>query len=364
MDFDAFEDDLEVLELIEVGIPRQIYLRADHFHDLPDLQFFQRFRLTKETVLYLLAQIEHHLELPNDRNAAVAPINQLLTTLRLFSTGGHLSSVADYMGMHLSTVSRIVKKVSEAIARLYPQIIKMPRTRMELRRTQNKFFEISRCPRVIGAIDGTHIKIESPGGEHAEVFRNRKDYFSINVQAMCNAEMKFINVVARWPGSTHDATIFNNSNIRRDFEQRIYPNCIILGHSGYPVRRYFLTPMLNPQTQGEQLYNEAHIRTRNVIERTFGVWKRRFPILAYGCRLKQDTVLAVIIACAVLHNIARERGEEDPPLPAEINQHELQQLIEAGNIPEVPAAINGRERRGAGHEFRRSYITNFFNRQH
>ena len=67
MDFDAFEDDLEVLELIEVGIPRQIYLRADHFHDLPDLQFFQRFRLTKETVLYLLAQIEHHLEFPNDR---------------------------------------------------------------------------------------------------------------------------------------------------------------------------------------------------------------------------------------------------------------------------------------------------------
>ena len=71
--------------------------------------------------------------------------------------------MADYMGMHLSTVSRIVKKVSEAIARLYPQIIKMPRTRMELRRTQNKFFEISRFPRVIGAIDGTHIKIESPG---------------------------------------------------------------------------------------------------------------------------------------------------------------------------------------------------------
>ncbi|KAJ3641434.1 hypothetical protein Zmor_027941 [Zophobas morio] len=105
-------------------------------------------------------------------------------------------------------------------------------------------------------------------------------------------------------------------NITRDFERRIYPNCIILEDSGYPARCYFLTPLLNPQTQGEQLYNEAHIRTRNIIERTFGVWKRRFPILAYGCRLKQNTVLAVIIACAVLHNIARER-------PAEINQHEL-----------------------------------------
>ncbi|KAH1028445.1 hypothetical protein HUJ05_001798 [Dendroctonus ponderosae] len=49
------------------------------------------------------------------------------------------------------------------------------------------------------------------GGSDAEVFKYRKGYFSINVQAIGDAGLKLMNVVARWPGSTHDATIFNNS---------------------------------------------------------------------------------------------------------------------------------------------------------
>lgn len=36
----------------------------------------------------------------------------------------------------------------------------------------------------------------------------------MNVQAVCDAHLRFMNVVARWPGSTHDATIFNNSTLR------------------------------------------------------------------------------------------------------------------------------------------------------
>nr|CAI5851229.1 unnamed protein product [Callosobruchus analis] len=46
---------------------------------------------------------------------------------------------------------------------------------------REKFYQIARCPRCIGVIDCTHVKIQSPGGETAELFRNRKGYFSINV---------------------------------------------------------------------------------------------------------------------------------------------------------------------------------------
>ncbi|KAF5289832.1 hypothetical protein FQR65_LT11718 [Abscondita terminalis] len=49
------------------------------------------------------------------------------------------------------------------------------------------------------------------------------------------------------------------------------------------------------------------------IENLFGIWKRRFPIMGYGCRMKLDNALAVIVATAVLHNIARINGEPMPP---------------------------------------------------
>lgn len=51
------------------------------------------------------------------------------------------------------------------------------------------------------------------GGEDAEVFRNRKSYFSLNVQVTANTDREIIDIVSRWPGSVHDSTIFNNSNL-------------------------------------------------------------------------------------------------------------------------------------------------------
>lgn len=93
-----------------------------------------------------------------------------------------------------------------------------------------------------------------------------------------------------------------------------------------------MTPLANPVTPGEQLYNEALIRTRNAIERTFGIWKRRFPVMAYGLRLHIDTVLNIIVATTILHNIAREMNEPEPPIPADINEEQLNYLIETQQI--------------------------------
>lgn len=64
--------------------------------------------------------------------------------------------------MDPSTVSRIISKVSRAIGGLFPQYIQMPENHAILH-MQEMFYNISRFPRVIGVVDGTHIKIQSPG---------------------------------------------------------------------------------------------------------------------------------------------------------------------------------------------------------
>lgn len=117
------------------------------------------------------------------------------------------------------------------------------------------------------------------GGANAENFRNRKGYFSLNVQVVGDANLYIKDIVARWPGSTHDQTIFNNSLLKARFENNEFGNSIMVGDSGYALRKYLITPMLNPTVNVEQVFNESQIRTRNPIERLFGVLKRRFPIL-------------------------------------------------------------------------------------
>lgn len=59
----------------------------------------------------------------------------------------------------------------------------------------------------------------------------------------------------------------------------------------------------------KKLYNEAQIKTRNTVERTLDVWKRRFACLSQKLRLNLDHTLAVIVAVAVLHNIALQEND-------------------------------------------------------
>nr|CAI5826157.1 unnamed protein product [Callosobruchus analis] len=167
------------------------------------LTFFKRFRLLKNTVLHVLELIEEQLEYPHDLNNSVSPINQLLMTLRFYASSGHVSQVADFMGMHESTACRVIARVSRILAGLYKNFVKLPQPE-EIVHIQTAFYQIAKFSRVIGAVDGTHMKIQSPGD------------------------------------------------------------------SGYAQKRYMLTPLANPITRGQTLYNEAHIRRRNVVERT--IW--------------------------------------------------------------------------------------------
>ena len=90
-------------------------------------------------------------------------MNQLLMFLRLCATGTHLACIADFGGVHPSTVSRIIKRVGRALASKYRRFVKMPETPEELQKNQLEFYAKARFPRVIGAVDGTHIRIQSPG---------------------------------------------------------------------------------------------------------------------------------------------------------------------------------------------------------
>jgi hypothetical protein len=66
-----------------------------------------------------------------------------------------------------------------AIANHLDEWVAMPVTEEETNNFKRRFYSIRRFPGVIGC---THIPIINPGGELAEVYRNRKGWFSLNVQ--------------------------------------------------------------------------------------------------------------------------------------------------------------------------------------
>lgn len=260
-----------------------------------------------------------------------------------------LLAAADFVGVSKASASRIVKRVCEAIARLGRIYINMYKTRAEMQEAALAFYQIARFPQTIGAIDCTLVKIQSPGGDDAEIFRSRKGFFALNVQTVSDAQLKIRNIVARWPGSVHDQTIFNNSNLKRQFEGGRYDKYLLVGDSGYRIQKYLMTKLENTNTRPENLYNESIIRTRNVVERQYGVWKRRFPILSQGIRLRVETAMTVIVATAVLHNIAIEMKEDIP------QQWNIYENIEDNANENIPINENNTER-----QFRQLLIDQHF----
>ena len=121
----------------------------------------------------------------------------------------------------------------------------------------------------------------------------------------------FTNIVARWPGSTHDSFVFNNSHIGQKLESQPHSveDGLLLGDSGYPCKPYLMTPYLNPTTAKQETYNKAHTGTRLAIEQAFGWWKRRFHLLHSEVRMNPEKTCQLIGACAVLHNIALLQNE-------------------------------------------------------
>ena len=116
-------------------------------------------------------------------------------------------------------------------------------------------------------------------------------------------------MVCRWPGSTHDSRILENSRIGTKFADGQVDG-ILLGDSGYACKPYLMTPFLDPETGPEKRYNYSHKKGRCCIERLFGVWKRRFPCLSRCLRMKPDKAAVVISCCAVLYNLLKLWGDD------------------------------------------------------
>ncbi|XP_042886144.1 putative nuclease HARBI1 [Penaeus japonicus] len=208
--------------------------------------------------------------------------------------------------MSQKSVSTFVARVAAAIKEIAPLHIKFPQPEREAAVMQ-AFSIYANMPGCIGCIDGTLIPIRSPGGPDAEAYRCRKDYFAINVMGVCDASLKFTTLVVNWPGSAHDSRIFNESTLCHHLQHMGYKG-FLLGDSGYACSSYLLTPFLNPGTQKERSFNASHIKTRNCIERAFGVWKRRFAVLGISVRTKLTVTQDIIAATAVLHNLAVENN--------------------------------------------------------
>ncbi|KIL55163.1 hypothetical protein M378DRAFT_18193 [Amanita muscaria Koide BX008] len=205
-----------------------------------------------------------------------------------------------------------------------------------------------------GALDGSYFHAwvrEEAMARH----RTRKGLISQNVLAACDFSMKFTYILSGWEGSAADSTIFEYA---REHDLAIPAGRYLLADAGFPICDELITPYhgvryhlkewargsQRPQTY-QELFNLRHAQARNVIERVFGIIKKRFNLLRAAPEYSEVMQAKFVSSIGALHNFIRIHDPSDNAMTesvdGEITTASGTHLVEEG--PGQPREISQEE---------------------
>ncbi|KAH7837203.1 hypothetical protein Vadar_010948 [Vaccinium darrowii] len=203
---------------------------------------------------------------------------------------------------------------------------------------QERFQHSLETGKCVGALDGTHVKLQfrKKKKEDGLVFRGRKGYPTTNILAVCDFDLTFTYVSCGWDGISHDHHIFKQ--VTRDPLYKFphpeqgkfylvdagYPNAVgyLAPYKGYRYHQEEFIRGLRPINDGREYFNRAHFSLCSVIERTFGVWKKRFRILENMPMYSLKTQVQIILASIVIHNFIRRDQPDERMFAKAVNPAE------------------------------------------
>jgi hypothetical protein len=250
---------------------------------------------------------------------------RLAITLR-YLAGGSKYDLAPLYGISYSAFDESVRYVIDAINECPEFKIEFPSDHTKQREITLGFKQKSQANFAIccGAIDGLLIWISKPslfdctqfGFQDGRFFCGRKNKFGLNMQAVCDAQHRFLDVDISHPGATSDHIVFSTSLLHSRLQNKLLaPGLCIFGDNAYVNTEFMATPYMKTCgtiDDNQHNYNFYHSQLRIRIEMSFGMLVRRFGILRKqanpGVPIK-DTI-AQVMACCRLHNFLMNEKED------------------------------------------------------
>ena len=183
---------------------------------MEDFEFIANFRLSRPSFEKLCNQLRP-LTVKEETFAknTVSVERRVAMTLYFLGQGINYRTVANQFGVAVSTACHIIHQTTKAIVDiLTPEYIKFPENDAEYLAAMATF-QCRQIPNCVGAIDGSHIRILRPT-ECSTDFYNRKGYYSILLQGICDGDGKFLSVSCGYPGSIHDARMLRRSGFYKN----------------------------------------------------------------------------------------------------------------------------------------------------
>ena len=206
----------------------------------------------------------------------------ILFLYQMSSTGMQQYRIAKSVGLSPATVSRyfyhVLHSVYYTLAEDRP-IIRWP-TKQERAMLARKLIGFEG---VIGFVDGTRTRTRKPSIGGLEKYSGKTHTYCSNHQVVCDLHGNIIHVVVGYSGSTHDVTIWKNSELSMNGKSFFSPGEKLMGDPGYLGQNepnLVTTPREIDVQKDQDLRRQANMsrKHRILIEYVIGRVKKSWPL--------------------------------------------------------------------------------------
>lgn len=219
-------------------------------------------------------------------------------------------------------ISTIIKETLNAIqSKFLLEAIPEP-TKESLKENAKRFYDRWNYPNCVGAIDGKHVRIVCPP-KTGSLHYNYKDFFSIVLLAIVDANYKFVTIDVGAYGREGDSGIFNRSSFGKQINDKqfdfppptVLPGTnitvphVIVGDEAFTLQENLMRSYPRKNTQNDRrqaVYNYRHSRARRTTENTFGLMASYFRIFHSAIFAKTTTIDSIVVVSCILHNFMRK----------------------------------------------------------
>ena len=316
------------------------------------------FRMNQQTFWNLVQELKPKILLilaskrqPNtDKKKRGSPPNgpisipvRVAAAIRYFAGGSPLD-IALVFGINHVDVFKSVWVVVDAINNSVSLNINFPKSYEEQKKVAVGFKSKSAAgfDCCVGAIDGMLVWINKPTKKECEAMKigpkkfycGRKKKFALNLQGICDAEYRFLDVSIKHPGATSDYLSFRTSTIHHKVEEESFllDGLALFGDNAYVSNAYMVTPFKAVSHGPKDAFNFYQSQVRISIECAFGILVHRWGILRKPIPVNVSVAktCALVVALCKLHNYCINNNDSKPP---SLSAQDMFTISSEGAIP-------------------------------
>uniref|UniRef100_A0A1I8NLA9 DDE Tnp4 domain-containing protein n=1 Tax=Stomoxys calcitrans TaxID=35570 RepID=A0A1I8NLA9_STOCA len=276
--------------------------------------FFRNcFGLEKLMVRCLIMEL-HKRTYDQNENGLCFDMSVLVTLSYLMGNMDLLLQIEEFQSYYSSaTVKRCVKSICQTIVYfLSPSYVRFPRSQKELESNKEEFLSKFGISGVVGVLDCHHVRLLNVPKYEEDLYLNKYSQGpTLTVQLISDKNHRFLDVNARFSGSTHASYIWDRSHINSMLKnfQKQDSFAWLLADRKYRSNECLVIPYRKPVDKLQESVNFAMKETLYGGLKSFAILKARFRCLDTALPFDHANACNVITACVTLHNFLMEKGQ-------------------------------------------------------